>query len=338
MSGFHQLTLEEYLRDEKVEEKVEAPVELEEVVESRPDKVRGWVATIYNVENDRVFYQSVIDDKKNPVTYIAWGVESCPTTGRLHHQAFFYTKNSRSHGELSKKRMGKWFGVKHSNIEPMWGTFTHNKNYCSKDGIYDEVGKKPSQGVRADLNEMKDQIMDGTMSVRDIRQTNAHAYHLYGRTLEKLQCDYNSSVHRSWTTKGYWLYGDPECGKSHHAGLHETPETHYRYPYDGRWWDDYMGQEIVIFDDFRPDQVKYAFLLRLMDKYPMTVPRRGQAPIPFLAKSVIITCVRDPKDCFRSFIGEDMRQMMRRLTVYKIEHMVDSPTPWLENGTEVVRG
>lgn len=330
--SMRQMTLDEIPMEVEVEVK-----EAEEPEQKMPAKVRGWVATIYNVENDREFYQSVIDDKSNPVTYIAWGLESAPTTGRLHHQAFFYTKNARSHGRLSVGRMGKWFGPKHSNIEPMWGSFTQNKEYCSKDGVYHEVGKKPAQGERADLMEMKDQLMEGAVSVRDIRQSNPHAYHLYGRTLEKLQCDFNSSVQRTWTTKGYWLYGDPYCGKSHHAGLNEHVDTHYRFPDDGRWWDDYRGQEVVIFDDFRPDQVKYAFMLRLLDKYPMTVPRRGAAPIPFLAKHVVITCVRHPRDCYGQ-IDEDMRQLYRRIKISHVMRMVDIETPWLENGTEVLRG
>lgn len=305
----------------------------------RPKKHRGWVATIWNVENTEEFYQGIVDKKVNGVTYIAYGLETTPKTGRLHHQAFFYTKIQRGTGKCSMKKLGSMWGAKHCYIRMMRGNFTQNRAYCAKDGLYTEVGIKPEMGKRLDLDDLKNEIMAGTTSVLDIRQDDPHMYHLYGRTLEKLQCDYNTNVSRTWTTNGYWLWGEPGCGKSHWAHINFSHETHYKYPDDGRWWDDYRGQEIVIFDDFRPEQVKFAHMLRLVDKYPMTVPRRGAAPIPFLAKHVIITCVRHPLRAYDD-CDEDMRQLTRRFEITKVEFMKPVATPWLssENVSEVLRG
>lgn len=35
------------------------------------------------------------------------------------------------------------------------------------------------------------------------------------------------------------------------------------------WFDGYCGQEVVVFDDFRPWWCRFDYLLRLLDRYPM---------------------------------------------------------------------
>ena len=39
-----------------------------------------------------------------------------------------------------------------------------------------------------------------------------------------------------------------------------------------QWFDGYMGQKVVCFDDFRKDFCTFHELLRLLDRYPMDVP------------------------------------------------------------------
>lgn len=314
--------------DSEVESKNVSEDFWEDNDEGRPKKHRGWVATIWNVENTREFYQDIVDRQVHGVTYIAYGLEECPETGREHHQAFFYTKIQRGTKKCSLKRLGGMWGPKHSYIRMMRGNFAQNKAYCSKADQYTEVGVKPEMGRRVDLDEVKDQILAGECTVQDILVSDPMQYHMYGRTMEKLQDIANTRVTRSWMTRGYWLYGDAGAGKSHAAHVEFNADTHYRFPNDGKWWDNYNGQEIVIFDDFRPDQVKFAYLLQLIDKYPMVVPRRGAAPAPFLAKTVIITCTRKPRDAYED-IGEDMGQLLRRLEVVHVLKNVVTPMPWL---------
>lgn len=299
--------------------------------DERPKKHRGWVATIWNVENTKEFYQDIVDRQVNGVTYIAYGLETAPKTGRLHHQAFFYTKIQRGTGKCSLKKLGGMWGPKHCYIRMMRGNFTQNRSYCAKAGTYTEIGVKPEMGKRLDLDELKDEIMAGTLTVTDILLDDPMQYHMYGRTMEKIQAIANTRVSRSWMTRGYWLYGESGSGKSHAACTGETIETHYRFPDDGKWWDDYAGQETVIFDDFRPGQVKFAYLLRLIDKYPMVVPRRGASPMPFLAKNVIITCTRAPRDAYAE-VDEDLRQLLRRVEVVHVLKNVQTPTPWVGMG------
>lgn len=297
----------------------------------RPKKHRGWVATIWNVENTREFYQSVIDDPSNPVTYIAYGLETCPETGRPHHQAFFYTKTQRRTSDLGLKKLGSMWGPKHCYIRIMRGNFTQNKAYCEKAGQYTEVGVKPAMGRRVDLDETKDLILSGETHVTDILKEDPMRYHMYGRTLEKLQAIANADATRTTRTRGWWLYGESGAGKSYAAHTSYDPSTHYRFQNDNGWWDHYNGQEIVIIDDFRPEQIKFSYLLQLMDETPgLFVKRRGMAPAPFVAKHVIITCTRDSYECFEG-IDEDIRQLVRRIETIHVVAGFPAPTPWLDD-------
>ena len=46
---------------------------------------------------------------------------------------------------------------------------------------------KPAQGARTDLNELKDAIVSGKKSTIDIRVESPDTWHLYGRTLSKIE-------------------------------------------------------------------------------------------------------------------------------------------------------
>ncbi len=43
---------------------------------------------------------------------------------------------------------------------------------------------------------------------------------------------------------------------------------------DGRWWDGYTSQSVIIFDDFY-GQIKISYMLRLLDRYPLRLPIKG---------------------------------------------------------------
>ncbi|MGN5495185.1 hypothetical protein ACLJCJ_09465, partial [Campylobacter coli] len=123
----------------------------------------------------------------------------------IHIQGTLHFKNPRSFNKLKKD-------FPRAHIKAIkWGSDEAVFNYCGKSdtrvrGPY-EKGNKPEPGSRTDLNDLKDAIMHGHLTVNQIRQDNPIIYHQYGRTLEALQTDYWNSNERSTMTKGVWLYG-----------------------------------------------------------------------------------------------------------------------------------
>lgn len=283
---------------------------------SKPKKTRWFVITQWNMDCD---YEELL--KRKQIRYIAYGQETCPETNRPHHQAYVYMHNLRN-GQSRKvlSAIGKMFGPTHCNVEPMYGSILQNESYCSKENELTKHGDEPKQGARMDLDETKDEIMKGDISVEDIAVECPMMYHQYGRTLEKIEQIALRKKWRTWKTEGTWIYGDSGTGKSTEAFKNYNPETHYSKNLNEDWWDGYTGQETVILNEFR-GQIKFSELLDLVDMHPKTVRIRNREPVPFLAKKLIITSIKNPRECYPNVEqeGEPWAQFERRFKEIKME-------------------
>lgn len=230
--------------------------------------------------------------------------------GTPHIQGYLHFKNERSFN-ATRKLMKRW------HLDGCRGNIWENIDYCSKEGKYEEIGVRPKQGKRTDLDAIKDDIMRGK-KVDDIVLEQPMIYHQYGRTLNKIEDLTMRKNYRKEMTKGIWYYGPTGVGKSHIAFEGFTPETHYVLPNDNGWWDAYTQQDTVIINDFR-GEIRYNELLNLVDKWPFTVKRRNREPMPFTSKLVIITSSLKPEDVYHNRNDEDkIEQLLRRFDVIEV--------------------
>ena len=278
----------------------------------KDQKSRWFVVTQWNMDCD---YEAVIG--RGQIRYIAYGEETCPTTGRRHHQCFVYFHNKKGTGKTSCKKIGKLFGSTQAWVEPLRGSIKENESYCGKENTLTKIGEEPKQGARGDLEETRDAIAAGTMSVDEICMDNPQMFHMYGRTMERMeqialrrQFRHPDGTHPHMT-KGIWVTGPSGCGKSHFSFEGYSPETHYAKNLNEDWWDGYRGQETVIFNEFR-GQVTFSELLDLVDKWPKTVKWRNREPVPFLAKTLIVTSVLTPEQCYHGKTGEEPWEQFHR--------------------------
>lgn len=281
-----------------------------------PKKVRWFCLTDWNL-NTAENYQKLMDSKN--IRFLAWGLEICPSTKTAHHQAFLYFENTRTWDSKSLGRIGKWWGDKHCNVEAMFGNISQNEKYCSKDGIYETLGEKPEQGKKHDLEVLKDRVLNGTR-VDAIAVEEPLSFHMYGRTLERLEAISLRKVWRTERTQDLWLWGPTGTGKSHKAydGFH--PDTHYvKNLNEMKYWDGYTGQQVVVFNEFR-GQCSLGELLDLVDKWPKDLSWKCKEKVPFLAKKLIVTSCKHPKDIYLNALdnNECYDQLERR---FDIEHL-----------------
>ncbi len=68
-------------------------------------------------------------------------------------------------------------------------------------------------------------------------------------------------------------------------------------------------------DDFRPEDMKFQKLLRLLDYNPLRLEVKGGYR-QFKAELVIITCPKPPESCYLE-AGEDLEQLVRRIDKIK---------------------
>ena len=267
---------------------------------------RLWCGTNYDLDFD---WQKYLDESS--AQYVAWGDETCPTTGRKHQQFFVYFMNQRS----SKKDVAKELGKCH--VEPCKGSLQDNEAYCSKEGSYHELGTKPAQGKRKDLEDVRDEILAGK-SVDDITCDNPMMFHQYGRTLSKIEDIALRKKFRTEMTKGYWIWGPTDVGKSHVALEGYSNESHYLWKEDNGWQDGYTGQETVIINELRGG-IPYSEMLQLVDKWPYFLRRRNKEPVPFISKRVIVTSSLPPEDIYPNLSARDtLGQLLRRFEVHHV--------------------
>lgn len=233
--------------------------------------------------------------------------------GTKHLQGYIRFKNARAFKSIKKLISNR------CHLEKARGNDMENREYCSKEGKFFEKGECAKQGKRSDLESVKNEILNG-LKVTQILEEDPVSYHQYGRTMEKLEDLYLSKQYRSKMTKGTWYYGGTGTGKSHVAfeGFH--PDTHYLWNLrDNGWQDQYKGQKIVVINDFR-GEIPYNDLLNMVDKWPLTIPRRGRPPIPFISEEVIITSSLKPSKVYNRRIKEDsLQQLKRRFNIIKLE-------------------
>lgn len=250
----------------------------------------------------------------NQVKYLIYGKETCPTTNKNHFQGFvyFYEKTSIKNAKMYLQIKNGWF-------QYAFGTIDQNIKYCSKEGNFKEFGDKPQQGKRKDLDELRDDLLNNKTTVDDIAKERPHMYHMYGRTLNKLEDLTMRRQYRSEMTEGIWIYGPTGVGKSHEAFKNYSPDTHYVLINDSGWWDAYKQQDTVIINDFR-GWIKYDELLQLLDKFPHFVKRRNREPLPFTSKKVIITSPLTPEEVYKNRNEKDeLDQLIRRLKIIHLK-------------------
>lgn len=271
----------------------------------------------------------VFDEKK--IRYLCFSPEVCPTTKREHWQGYIYFKEQITISAIQKYYQ-KNYNWQFGKLLPCKGTSEQNIIYCGgadyiknnkmkdKNPLFKEFGKLPAQGERKDLNDLKDDILNGKSNINDIIIDAPIVYHQYGRTLDKIQDIRNSKLFRNYECKGFWYYGKTGVGKSHIAFEGYDPSTHYLLNVnDGGFWQGYEGQKTVIINEFR-GQIPFSELLDICDKWPKTVKIKGSKGYPLLCNKVIITSSKHPKNIYINVLDdeESFEQLERRFEIIEL--------------------
>lgn len=276
----------------------------------------AWCYTLNNYSVEDIAHLESIECK-----YHVAGKEM-GERGTPHLQGYIEFASKKEFSTM-KKLMPK------CHLEKRRGTSQQAADYCKKDGdLIIEKGIISSPGRRTDLDDIASEIMSGR-KVDDIAIGNPSAYHLYSKTLQKIEDIALRNKYRTWFTKAVWFYGAPSVGKSHRAFQDFSTKTHYVWKYDGGWQDGYVGQPIVIINEFR-GQITFSDLLMLIDKWPYEVRRRGREPAPFLAEKIYITSSTHPMNIYEKALSDDERfeQLEQRCKIIELEDRDYEIDPW----------
>lgn len=273
------------------------------------DRGRAWCFTLNNpTETEIERLSRVVGDD---ISYICWGRE-VGDAGTPHLQGYL---------ELGRKH--RLNGVKQLvgerlHLELRRGTQEQAILYCQKDGAFTEYGEKivSAQGQRTDL----ERVVEGLRGGKRLAEVALEEPMLY--------CKYRNGIRdiagflqkrRAEPPKVFYVFGLPGTGKSRWAYEYD-PESTWSYGGDG-WFDGYQGQRVAIFDDFCDDLsrdrcIGYSLFLKLLDRYPLSVPVKGGF-VSWLPETIIITSNRSLQCLYRGNEAYVWEAIERRVTEVK---------------------
>lgn len=294
---------------------------MEEYDDKPNERVRGYIFTDY--VQDELFLLRL------PYTYLCWGEEICPTTGRPHLQGFVYLKDGKTFTAMRKvmetRHIAKAKTLDQA-IEYCVGDYTNHKGeYKPKNEVFKEYGKRPKQGQRNDIHKTLEKISTGDYTMRDVVRS-ATSYQSV--RMAEVQLKYFEPP-RNWETKVYWFYGPSETGKSRKA--FEMCKDPFVCMSTIKWWEGYDGQEDVIIDDYRTDFCTFKEFLRLTDRYPFRVECKGGSR-QLRAKRIFITTPKSPEETWMGSTSEELYQLTRRIHQVKKFDKIMSEEALAEKG------
>lgn len=276
---------------------------------------RAWVFTTNNPDLDQVARIKGLKSKPDSfVTEIVVGHET-GASGTPHHQGFIAFSKSRTRRQVSELLGGgSWLQACASRDAAA--------RYARKDGsvVVDDC-QGVHQGRRTDLS----------TAIATMKQGGLQAlYETQPEVLLKFPsgCRLLCSLGRPSGTRQVRvivLHGPTGTGKSHRAcvGDYFAPCLPQRRG-DVIWFDRYQGQKRLVLEEMT-GQPDYRTMLRILDKYPMTIPVKGGF-VEAHWEEVYITSNLPPD---RWYTDEDYGPLHRRFS--EIIHMT---TRWSDTQPE----
>ncbi len=257
---------------------------------------KNWCFTLNNPTDD---------DKPlewSNVVFIKYQLEKGDRTGTPHFQGVVQFEkrlrlagvkcvSARAHWEIcfSVPAMAVYCGKEAGRLEGPW-----------------EKGDMVVSGQRSDLMQAKSIIDDGG-TTHDLEEAvfptfirNERGLSNYKRRRTKARQDMTQCI-------VYW--GKTKIGK--------TTTVKQKYPdaywHNGtKWFDDYEGEETVVFDDF-VGQLNFHHFLQLVNHCPYR-PEVKRGSVQFVAKQIVITTNIHPQDWYKGAPDDIVDAIMGRIT------------------------
>ncbi len=310
---------------------------------------RRWCFTSYDllVQDTLRAYFDDEEAEDKVLRGCAFQLELCPDTDRRHVQGY-----AEFYAPARFKSLQRITGDPAMHCERARGTREQNLTYVSKEGT--SVGgtatklgtwPEPAQGARTDLSSIALLIRDGsiTWATKQSHLWDDHygAMVKYSRGLGLAYQYYRSREAAREPPEVIVHWGASGTGKTRAVydliGPDRLPAHElFRVPAssDGRatWFDGYIGQSVVLFDDFDGRTPPIAMMLQILDRYPVTLPVKCSFTAWNPAKIYITSNLNPETEWYTEAHPDQRAGILRRLTTVK--HFVGALDPHIHLAPE----
>jgi len=206
------------------------------------------------------------------IKYLISGDEICPETKREHKQCYVcFPRTYRIKGAQDLLGIGK------SHMEVKRGTRDQAREYCMKDGKFEEFGTFEPLTTK--------DVME--LPLDRIKSEYPLMYCRYHRGLEKLKACKGPKWRK---VEVEIIWGATGTGKTRRV---MEMDSVYKIDPPYTWWDGYEGEEILLIDDYGRGAIPRGMILNLLDGYRLRLETKGGHTWALWNK-VYITCNYDP--------------------------------------------
>lgn len=232
-------------------------------------RVRSVCFTLNNPSDDEIVRIYLLLQDSAHTKYAVVGNER-GESGTPHLQGYWSLAKQTSFDKVRRL-------LPRAHIERAKGSPTDNRNYCSKDGDFEEFGEFPTDretgGERPLLQFAR--ALESGRKLCEVAKEDPQTFIKYGAGIARWIDVAGISKKRTCKTYVTVYVGPPGTGKSRRA--HEEASAIgdvYYWSKSKEWFLGYKQEACVIVDDFY-GQLPFARLLNLLDRYPFQVEHKG---------------------------------------------------------------
>lgn len=326
-------------------------------------QARKWQLTINNPHEKGFTHEkikAVMDANFKSVVYWCMADE-IGENGTYHTHLFLCGRSGIRFSTLRNHFAGAHF-------EMCNGTAQENKDYIKKEGkwsshkkhetcvdnTFEESGEIPVErkGRKNNMDDIYSMIKDGLTNfqiMEQIPEVMLHMDKLDAARQTIIQEEYKFKFRKLNVT---YLYGDSRTGKTRSVldayGYDNVYRvTDYMHPFDN-----YLGQDVILFDEFR-DSFRIGDMLNYLDPYPLQLPCRYYNKYAcytniYIASNISLAeqyknCPEEDKsafyhriDCVKKFTANGVQRYKLQFPGYGFRMVLDGEfVPFLEGGRYV---
>lgn len=258
---------------------------------------RKWQLTVNNPLETGVTHD-YIKMQMDELKYTYWCMsDEIGEQGTPHTHIYMCFDTPRKFSTLKKR-----FATAH--FEMAKGTSKQNMEYITKsgkwakdskketcvEGTFEEFGELPieRQGKRNDLDDLYGMIKEGLSDYEILELEPSYLLHM-DKVERARQVVIQEASKNTWRDiEVTYIYGDTGSGKTRGVMEHYGYEnvfrvTDYQHPFDN-----YKGQDVVVFEEFR-SSLRVGDMLNYLDGYPLELPCRYANKYACFTKVYLIT-------------------------------------------------